>query len=88
MVGTSHESENYDRFTAKRINFDQQENMSLQLGSAQDQNAWSEGNQWTINSFFSRVNYTFAINMSSKERSVRMVVPALIRITVGDGSRV
>lgn len=29
MVGTSHESENYDRFTAKRINFDQQENMSL-----------------------------------------------------------
>lgn len=60
MVGTSHESENYDRFTAKRINFDQQENMSLQLGSAQDQNAWSEGNQWTINSFFSRVNYTFA----------------------------
>ena len=52
MVGTSHESENYDRFTAKRINFDQQENMSLQLGSAQDQNAWSEGNQWTINSFF------------------------------------
>ena len=30
MVGTSHESENYDRFTAKRINFDQQENMSLQ----------------------------------------------------------
>ena len=39
---------------------DQQENMSLQLGSAQDQNAWSEGNQWTINSFFSRVNYTFA----------------------------
>ena len=33
---------------------------ALQLGSAQDQNAWSEGNQWTINSFFSRVNYTFA----------------------------
>ena len=60
MVGTSHESENYDKFSAKRINFDQQENMSLQLGSSQDQSAWSEGNQWTINSFFSRVNYTFA----------------------------
>lgn len=60
MVGTSHESENYDKFTAKRINYDQQENMSLQLGSSQDQNAWSEGNQWTINSFFSRINYTFA----------------------------
>ena len=60
MVGTSHESQNYDKFTAKRINYDQQENMSLQLGSSQDQSAWSEGNQWTINSFFSRVNYTFA----------------------------
>ena len=59
MVGTSHESENYDKFTAKRINFDQQENMSLQLGSSQDQSAWSEGNQWTINSFFSRINYQY-----------------------------
>ena len=61
MVGTSHESENYDRFTAKRINFDQQENMSLQLGSAQDQNAWSEGKlsgRLILSS--SRVNYTFA----------------------------
>lgn len=59
MVGTSHESQNYDKFTAKRINFDQQENMSLQLGSSENQSAWSEGNAWTINSFFSRVNYTF-----------------------------
>ena len=60
MVGTSHESQNYDKFTAKRINYDQQDNMSLQLGSSKDQTAWSEGNQWTINSFFSRANYTFA----------------------------
>lgn len=59
MVGTSHESQNYDKFTAKRINFDQQENMSLQLGGSENQSAWSEGNAWTINSFFSRVNYTF-----------------------------
>lgn len=59
MVGTSHESQNYDKFTAKRINFDQQENMSLQLGSSENQTAWSEGNAWTINSFFSRINYTF-----------------------------
>lgn len=60
MVGGAHESEDYEFFSAKRINFDQQEIMSLQLGSSENQNAWSEGNAWTINSFFSRVGYTFA----------------------------
>lgn len=60
MVGAANESSNDDSFSAKRINFDQQESMSLQLGSSKNQNAWSVGSAWTINSFFSRVNYTFA----------------------------
>lgn len=60
MIGASHESSDNDGFSAKRINFDQQESMSLQLGSSENQNAWSSGSAWTINSFFSRVNYTFA----------------------------
>lgn len=60
MVGGANESADYDWFSAKRINFDQQESMSLQLGSSEDQQAWSEGNAWTINSFFSRINYSFA----------------------------
>lgn len=59
MVGTSHESQNYDKFLANRVNFDQQENMQLPLGSSENQKAWAEGNAWTINSFFSRINYTF-----------------------------
>ena len=60
MVGAANESSNDDSFSAKRINFDQQESMSLQLGSSENQSAWSVGSAWTINSFFSRVNYTFA----------------------------
>lgn len=60
MVGAANESSNNDNFSAKRINFDQQESMSLQQGSSENQRAWSEGSAWTINSFFSRVNYTFA----------------------------
>ncbi|MDR2969131.1 MAG: TonB-dependent receptor [Tannerellaceae bacterium] len=60
MLGTSHESADYDRFWARRINFDQQEHMPINLGSPQDQNASGEGNAWTINSFFSRLNYGFA----------------------------
>lgn len=60
MVGAANESSDDDYFSAKRINFDQQESMSLQLGSSENQNAWSQGSAWTINSFFSRVNYTFA----------------------------
>lgn len=59
MFGVSHESANYDRFWAKRINFDQQEHMPINLGSPQDQDASSQGNAWTINSFFSRLNYGF-----------------------------
>lgn len=60
MAGAAHESSNYDFFWAKRINFDQQESMPLRLGSPEDQDASGEGNAWTINSFFSRVNYAFA----------------------------
>ncbi len=60
MIGAANESADYDKFSAKRINFDQQESMSLQLGSSQDQTAWSEGNAWTINSAFSRLNYSYA----------------------------
>lgn len=60
MIGAANESSNNDNFSAKRINFDQQESMSLQQGSSENQNAWSAGSAWTINSFFSRVNYTFA----------------------------
>lgn len=60
MIGGANESADYDMLSAKRINFDQQESMSLQLGSSEDQSAWSEGNAWTINSVFSRVNYAFA----------------------------
>lgn len=59
MVGVSHESADYDKFWAKRINFDQQEHMPINLGSPQDQDASSQGNAWTINSFFSRLNYGF-----------------------------
>uniref|UniRef100_UPI002AA622CC SusC/RagA family TonB-linked outer membrane protein n=1 Tax=uncultured Sunxiuqinia sp. TaxID=1573825 RepID=UPI002AA622CC len=60
MAGVANESADYDYFSARRINFDQQESMSLQLGSSENQTAWSEGNAWTINSFFSRLNYSFA----------------------------
>lgn len=59
MVGAASESANYDMFRARRINFDQQESMPLNLGSAQDQLASGQGNAWTINSFFSRINYAF-----------------------------
>ncbi len=60
MAGAASESNDYDKFWAKRINFDQQESMPVGLGSPQDQEASSEGNAWTINSFFSRLNYGFA----------------------------
>jgi hypothetical protein len=60
MVGTSHESEDYDRFWAKRVNFDQQEHMPLPLGSAENQDASGEGSAWTINSAFARLKYTIA----------------------------
>ncbi|WP_255491349.1 SusC/RagA family TonB-linked outer membrane protein [Dysgonomonas sp. ZJ279] len=60
MVGAANESSDFDKFWAKRINFDQQESMPINLGSPEDQDASSEGNAWTINSFFSRVNYGFA----------------------------
>lgn len=60
MAGTANESNNYDRFWAKRINFDQQASMPLPLGSPIGADASSEGNAWTINSFFGRVNYGFA----------------------------
>lgn len=60
MAGAANESSDYDQFYAKRINFDQQEAMPLNLGSPQDQSATSIGNAYTINSYFSRVNYAFA----------------------------
>lgn len=60
MFGGSHESADYDKFWAKRINFDQQEQMPISMGSPEDQDAASDGNAWTINSFFSRLNYGFA----------------------------
>lgn len=59
MAGAANESENYDKFWAKRINFDQQVSMPLKLGSPKDQDASGEGNAWTINSYFFRVNYGF-----------------------------
>lgn len=58
MVGTSHESSDYDYFSAQRNNYTQQEIMSLPLGSAENQQTEGKGNAWTINSFFSRLNYT------------------------------
>lgn len=60
MLGTSHESESYDAFSAQRINFDPQTNMSLSLGSSENQTANESGYDWTINSFFGRLNYTLA----------------------------
>lgn len=60
MAGGAHESANYDFFSAKRINFDQQDLMSINLGSTDNQEANGTGYAWTINSFFSRVNYAFA----------------------------
>ena len=51
MLGTSHESESYDAFSAQRINFDPQTNMSLSLGSSENQTANESGYDWTINSF-------------------------------------
>lgn len=60
MAGTANESNNYDNFWAKRINFDQQASMPLDLGSPEGQEANAEGNAWTINSFFSRLNYSYA----------------------------
>lgn len=60
MAGGAHESANYDYFSAKRINFDQQDLMSINLGSTDNQETNGDGYAWTINSFFSRVNYAFA----------------------------
>ena len=60
MAGGSSESEDYDKFWAKRVNYDQQENMSLPLGGSESQEAMSNGYAWTINSFFSRLSYSFA----------------------------
>lgn len=60
MAGGSNESEDYDKFWAKRYNYDQQENMSLPLGGSENQEALSNGYGWTINSFFSRLSYSFA----------------------------
>ncbi len=60
MVGASHESADYDRFWAKRQDYDQQVSMPLNLGSSENQEASSQGNAWTINSVFSRLNYGFA----------------------------
>lgn len=60
MIGGSSESEDYDKFWAKRVNYDQQENMSLPLGGSESQEAMSNGYAWTINSFFSRLSYSFA----------------------------
>jgi len=60
MAGGAHESANYDFFSAKRINFDQQDLMSINLGSTDNQEANGNGYAWTINSFFSRINYGFA----------------------------
>lgn len=59
MVGAAHESSNYDSFYAARQNFNQQEVLSLQLGSPENQTATSEGNAWTLNSLFARLNYSF-----------------------------
>jgi TonB-linked SusC/RagA family outer membrane protein len=60
MIGVANESSNYDKFSAQRINFTQQEIMALPFGSSENQLALSEGNAWTINSVFSRLNYSFA----------------------------
>lgn len=59
MAGAANESANYDKFWAKRVNFDQQVSMPINLGSPKDQDASGEGNAWTINSYFFRVNYGF-----------------------------
>ena len=59
MAGTSHESSNYDYFSGQRNNYTQQEVMALPLGSVDNQQVSGTGNAWTINSFFSRLNYTF-----------------------------
>lgn len=60
MIGGANESANYDIMSAKRQNFNQQDSWSLQLGDSENQSAWSEGNAWTINSAFGRINYAFA----------------------------
>ncbi len=59
MLGAAHESESFDSFWGQRKNFDQQENMSINLGSSENQETSCSGYAWTINSFFGRVNYTF-----------------------------
>lgn len=59
MGGAAHESSDYDSFYAARQDFNQQEVLSLQLGSPENQTATSEGNAWTLNSFFMRLNYSF-----------------------------
>jgi TonB-linked SusC/RagA family outer membrane protein len=60
MAGAANESADYDFFSAKRLNFDQQELISLPLGSSDNQEATGRGYAWTINSFFGRINYAFA----------------------------
>lgn len=57
MLGGANESANYDWFEAARQDFTQQEVPSLNLGSPDNQYANSGGHAWTINSYFSRLNY-------------------------------
>lgn len=57
MLGGANESANYDWFEAARQDFTQQEIPSLNLGSPDNQHSNSGGHAWTINSYFSRLNY-------------------------------
>jgi len=59
MAGASHEENNFDWFNARRDNFTSQDVWALNLGGTNNMTNGGGGNQWGINSLFSRLSYAF-----------------------------
>ncbi len=59
MVGTSHEENDMEWFSATRDNFVSEEVWSINLGGTNNMSNDGGGNHWAINSVFTRLNYIF-----------------------------
>jgi TonB-linked SusC/RagA family outer membrane protein len=59
MAGASHEENNFDWFNARRDNFTSQDVWALNLGGTNNMTNGGGGNQWGINSLFSRLSYAY-----------------------------
>ena len=70
MAGASHEENNFDWFNARRDNFTSQDVWALNLGGTNNMTNGGGGNQWGINSLFSRLSYAYD-NKYLLEGSVR-----------------